>query len=368
MKHALVTTTINVPHLLIDYCRDFIEHGHKNDVEIVVVGDFKTPPEAREYCKNLQIKYGIKIYYMGEEEQNIFLPENYKNFLPWNCIQRRNVGILYSYNAGAEIIYTIDDDNFLHTKDYIGSHLIQTNDYQLGYVAGKNGWFNICSYLKEKDGKKFYHRGYSFKHRSDDNEPPATNFCFARSVVSAGLWLGDPDIDAVTRMAIAPEVSGCEIAQHVALGIGTKGPFNSQNTALHRDVIPAYCLAAGLGRYDDIVASYFVKRIADHLGDYISFGLPLVKQERNEHDLFKDFEQEKLGMQLIDDIVDWLYSIELAGTNYAECIKEILDSKNIILNEKLLSGSQPHRDFVFNIHKNYSKWSEALKELKGSST
>jgi hypothetical protein len=38
---------------------------------------------------------------------------------------------------------------------------------------------------------------------------------------------------------------------------GTWCPFNSQNTALHRDLIPAYVLSPLIGRMDDIWARYF---------------------------------------------------------------------------------------------------------------
>ena len=50
------------------------------------------------------------------------------------------------------------------------------------------------------------------------------------------------------------------------LAPGARGPFNSQNTILARAVLPAYFLSPNVGRYDDIFASFMVKRIADHLG------------------------------------------------------------------------------------------------------
>ena len=29
----------------------------------------------------------------------------------WNSIQRRNIGLLYAYEQGADVIATVDDDN-----------------------------------------------------------------------------------------------------------------------------------------------------------------------------------------------------------------------------------------------------------------
>ena len=71
-------------------------------------------------------------------------------------------------------------------------------------------------------------------------------------------------------------------------GKGTWSPFNSQNTALSAKIIPAYPLSPKVGRYDDIWAGYAVLAIADHLDHATMFGFPLVKQERNPHNYFKD--------------------------------------------------------------------------------
>lgn len=53
-----------------------------------------------------------------------------------------------------------------------------------------------------------------------------------------------------------------------------------------------------VGRYDDIWPSYVVEAIANHLGQLISFGPPVVYQERNPHNYFVDFDNERMGMQL----------------------------------------------------------------------
>lgn len=99
-----------------------------------------------------------------------------------------------------------------------------------------------------------------------------------RAVVNAGLWLDDPDVDAITRLCndiVATEFDArpaCFCAVHCLLALtfwsrytrdssyvmanGTWCPFNSQNTALHRDLIPAYVLSPLIGRMDDIWARY----------------------------------------------------------------------------------------------------------------
>lgn len=352
MKHALITTTINIPILLDDYCKDFI--AHKHDVEIIVAGDKKTPLEAAAYCAELQTKYKLSVRYLTPQMQTIYLDSwpLYRDFLPWNCIQRRNVAILMAYFGGADIIYTIDDDNFLDTPNYIGSHMQAMAHCVHTVIDQKSGWFNPLALAFDAP---FPPRGFSFRNRRLNMELITGGKQDIRIVVNAGLWLGEPDIDAVTRMALAPLVTDQNLPFHLkplVLGKGTKCPFNSQNTALHRDVIPAYCLATGTGRYDDIVASYIVKRIADHLGDYISFGLPLVMQIRNAHNVWQDLHEEIVGMQIIDDFVDWLYSIELSQTSYRDCTGELLS----MLKTKCGSLQGDKRAFMESLCRNYEIW------------
>jgi hypothetical protein len=70
------------------------------------------------------------------------------------------------------------------------------------------------------------------------------------------------------------------------------GPFNSQNTFLHRDCFPLYFLFPHVGRMDDIWASYVLQ---SYHRDSVVYGRASVYQERNEHDLSRDLEGELIG-------------------------------------------------------------------------
>jgi len=367
MKRAIVTTTINVPHNLTAYCDDIVKHEH-DDVAVIVAGDRKTKSEAAAFCADLAACSGVNVIYFGVEEQNRFLAQvpEYGRFLPWDCIQRRNVALLKAYSEGAETIFTIDDDNFLHTPDYIGSHGKLGEMQTLQTFQSSSGWLDVCSFLKESRGRSFFHRGYSYNQRLAPRPEIKRQHVSGRIVVNAGLWLGDPDVDAVTRLAIAPDVVACDIDTNIALMRGTIAPFNSQNTALIRDVIPAYCMHVGIGRYDDIIPSYFVKRIADHLMDYLSFGMPLVRQERNAHDLWVDADKERVGYQLVDRIVEWLYEIDLKGRDYRSCMEELLpEFREKSLGAKGLSAEQTQ--FLAMIDQNYRAWLAVIDQIDASS-
>jgi hypothetical protein len=75
--------------------------------------------------------------------------------------------------------------------------------------------------------------------------------------------------------------------------------------------------------YGRVTASYIIARIAQHMGDVISFGDPLVRQERNPHDLWKDLAVERNGMILTDDFCEALRAVPLSGETYHECFGEV---------------------------------------------
>jgi hypothetical protein len=117
-----------------------------------------------------------------------------------------------------------------------------------------------------------------------------------------------------------------------AVAHGTSMAFNSQNTAFHRDLMPAmYLMPMGgrcgpleVGRYDDIWMGIFVKVIADHLGDFVTVGRPLVKQLRNDHDLIGDMLVEIPAQRITNRMVMSLKRLELSGTDYAGCYLELV--------------------------------------------
>lgn len=309
MRTAIVTTTINVPELLKDY--------KKLKCDIIVIGDKKTPSETADFCEENSIAY------FSVKDQAGYLkrfPE-LKRYLPYNSIQRRNIGILMAYEVGYEKIVTIDDDNYMLNKKYLKEHKLGKR--KIASISSDTGWFNVCKGLIDYKRRTFYHRGFPLEKRTDEmyilHQPERKNI-----VVNAGLWLGDPDIDAMTRLYyLADPIDAKKYPNpDIALEKGTWSPFNSQNTALHRSIIPAYFLHPFIGRYDDIWASYVVKKIADHLGDHIAFGKPLVRQDRNVHNYWKDLEKEK-NIQINMAFITELKKIELEGTTYFDCYKEI---------------------------------------------
>lgn len=361
MKVSIITTTINMPNLIDDYAKDAANSRH--DVDIIIAGDKKTPSEILDFCTDLQEKHGIAIEYMDVNSQNEFMKDFpvLDKFIPWNCIQRRNLPIMKAYMQGSDLIITIDDDNFLAQKSYIDGHGVLGENTEFLTIKSPTGWLNICDYLKDKHEREFYPRGYPWSERINQVKGITESRKTGKKVVNGGFWLGDPDIDAVTRLAAPIDVVEYRLKENFAMDIGTWAPFNSQNTALHRSVIPAYFLVPEIGRFDDIWASYIVKRVADHLGDYISFGFPLVKQDRNEHDLWLDAFQEKLGTQLSDQFCAWLKEIELKAEDYLLASIELIHALKEKVNKARMKAEQ--RAYYNQFIDGYKIWFETVAKM-----
>lgn len=362
--YAIVTTTIFVPELLRDYATDAKKHNR--DTVFIVIGDQKTPPETAAFCEELARSFDIPVEYFSPQRQEEYLARwpQLAEHIQWNCIQRRNIGILYAYELGRDVIATIDDDNFLVDDDYLGTHAIDTELENATEVSTNTDWINVCKLLKEKHGRVFYHRGFPLEKRIPDEAWHETKKNIS-PVVSAGLWLGDPDVDAMERLYHLNEATDAtELMREERLcpAPNTWTPFNSQNTAFARRVIPAYFLSPKVGRYDDIWGAYVVKHIADHLGDRIVFGKPLVKQERNPHNYWRDLDAERYGHALTLQFVNALADITLTGTDYKTCYGEIADA----LPKKLLSQDfkDTEKEFLQGYFAGMHVWQAVFADLR----
>jgi hypothetical protein len=347
---SLITTTINKPVLIEDYVKDAIAYKH-NLQEVIVVGDQKTPEEVASFCKKIEKKYSILCTYLSLKDQISFL-KKYKslnNFIPWNCIQRRNLGLLKFYENFSDVAVLIDDDNFILNKNYFSHHSHLGNYTKIRVVNSKTGWWNVCEMLEDTKKINFYHRGHPLSKRWLAEEKNKTvNFLNGRAVANAGLWFDDPDVDAITRLFYPIEVKKKSklFYDKTASSLNNFSPFNSQNTSLLRELIPAYFLFPYFGRYDDIWASYIIRRIANTKKDYITYGEPIVVQKRNPHDYFKDFEDEKFGLKNNDCFIDILKNVDLSKNfTYAKSYEEIFKFYNKFSNDFLKKHSLPLKSY-----------------------
>lgn len=344
-KISIVFTTINVPHLLRDYVDHFRENERKENIEFLVVGDKKTPRKAKEVVNEVDEESQYKASYLSVEWQKEWLKKYPKldDMIPYNSDNRRNIGYLVAAERDSDIIISIDDDNFPSKQDYIEHHLVVGTKESLPTAKSKNDWYNICRLLETKPEKReIYPRGFPYSRRWEDTEKLYEST--GKIVMNAGLWLNDPDVDAITRLnEQIKSVGGPE--NPIMLDRGTFCPINTQNTSFLPEILPAYYFirmdteirGRKLDRYGDIWSGLFAKKCIDHMNDRISFGPPMTDHQRNEHDLLKDLEMELQGMILTNKIVPILERISLSGSSYSETYLD--------LGQKILDESKKNEDF-----------------------
>jgi hypothetical protein len=277
MKKIIVTTTINP---ITEAVHKF---QHMAGWNLVVVGDKKTPP-------NYQLENGV---YLTPEMQEKY-DKDLSDAIGWNCIQRRNIGYLWAYDMGADIIATVDDDN-IPLKGW-GENVTVGTEKEVTYYETDALVFDPIGLTNYPH---LWHRGFPLQEvpkRSYDVKEKKK----VRVDVQADFWNGDPDIDAVCRMVHAPLCNFDDA--YFPFAANTFSPFNSQNTFLHRCVMKDYFLFPGVGRMDDIWAAYYIQS----RGHQVIYEKASVRQDRNEHDLVKDMKAEYLGYEhnaaLISDL------------------------------------------------------------------
>ena len=220
-------------------------------------------------------------------------------------------------------------------------------------INSSNGWFNVCEELIDSENIPFYPRGFPYSRRWEEQVISA-KIKNVEVVLNAGLWLGDPDVDAITRLAkpINAVKYKRTYGDIFALDKGTWCPINTQNTAYIRDIIPASFVPPNVGRYDDIWSGYFLRRITDHLDHYVTYGSPLLFQKRNVHNLWNDLDHEINGNIHTDHLIETMHNIELSGTSYGECYQDLaqkLDihlSKNREVFEPVITGMKIWADSI----------------------
>jgi hypothetical protein len=337
MKAYIVTTTIYVPEALYGYAANLKQFGHDKEVGFIVVADRKTPTAAAKVVHDLS-KQGFTAEYWDTDRQKSWLTKfsGLDEIIPYNSCCRTNVGYLLAVEKGAELIISIDDDNYVTECDYFSLHSIVGSVQEMQTVSSSSGWFNVCSLLRTEPERDIYLRGFPYAKRWC-NEHLEWNVSRGRVVVNMGLWLDEPDVDAVTRLA-APVRSTGVSAERTMIAPGTYSPINVQNTAYHRDTLPCiYYVPQGqkidglvMERYGDVWQSCLAGLVVNHLNDRISVGHPLTRHIRHPHNLFSDLRQELVGMEVTDRFVEALTDVRLSGNTYCDTylgLSEALQSK-----------------------------------------
>jgi hypothetical protein len=261
------------------------------------------------------------------DEQDDFLGKiGMKDMIPYNSDNRRNVGYLMAIEDNVDFVISLDDDNFcIEGSKPFNEHSIvskQTSTHKK--IDSNNNWVNICEMIDFDKDVGVYPRGFPYHKRHESKSYSyETDECNIK--VNAGLWLSDPDIDAITWLN--SPVQGNEFTgDSVVLGESTWSPINTQNTGIANEAVTAYYFVPmgypikghTIDRYGDIFSGYFLEAVCKSLGHDIRFGTPVADHRRNAHNFMKDARGEFGGMIVLEDLVSFLTDLKLDGNTYEE--------------------------------------------------
>ena len=245
---------------------------------LIVIGDKKGP---REFSLG-----GVQFFPL---ERQLEMPFALAATLPVGHYARKNLGYLEAIRLGADCIYETDDDNAPND-----SWTLRALETSVQKVAARP-WMNVYRVFSSEN---IWPRGFPLdaitdpKTYSHDPGAPLQTVC---APIQQGLADLAPDVDAVWRLALDREFF-FEAGPSLWLPSGTWCPFNSQTTwwwpvAYPLLYLPSYCSF----RMTDIWRSFVAQRCLWELGHGLVFHASEAIQERNVHNLLRDFEDEIPG-------------------------------------------------------------------------
>jgi hypothetical protein len=288
---SLVVTSIAAPNAPLRMLADLTS---KQSWHFYLIGDERSPVDFH--------LPGCDYYSLARQSDAGF---RFARNCPTKHYARKNIGYLLAFREGAEVIVETDDDNI--PRETFGNARRQQVKAPL---LSDTGWVNVHRYYSEAP---IWPRGFPLDaiNKALPELPPVS---VSDCPVQQGLSDENPDVDAIYRLTSSLPIQFRRGIQ-IALGKGAWCPFNSQNTTWFRDAfplmyLPAYCSF----RMTDIWRSLVAQRIAWEHGWSVLFHDATMIQERNEHDLMKDFADEIPGYLLNRKIGRCLESLSLSSS------------------------------------------------------
>lgn len=217
------------------------------------------------------------------------LPFRLAASLPVGHYARKNLGYLLAAQSGAGCIYETDDDNAPNERWHRRGRSV------MAQAVAPREWMNVYRAFSDE---LIWPRAFPLERITDpdthahDASAPTRTY---DSPIQQGLADGSPDVDAVWRLVRDREIF-FRRGPSLWLPPGTWCPFNSQTTWWWPEVYPLLYLPSHCSfRMTDVWRSFVAQRCLWELGRGVVFHASEVYQERNPHDLLRDFADEVPG-------------------------------------------------------------------------
>ena len=234
-----------------------------SDWHLIVAGH-KTPHNLYKNLKN--------VTYLTPDDQEQ-LSKELSDAIGWKSIRRRNLGFLKAFQMGADVMATVDDDNIPYEN--WGKDLLVGKNIEVDIYDEEIGVFDPISVTENSE---LWHRGFPLQYVSKRN-PILVGKKSIKCMLQADFWDGDPDIDAVCRITKEPIVKFKKFEPFASNNIS---PFNSQNTFIHRELIPYYMVIPHVGRMDDIWGAYAIQQdLKSKYGSFVVYNKATVSRTKS---------------------------------------------------------------------------------------
>jgi glycosyltransferase involved in cell wall biosynthesis len=223
-----------------------------------VVVAWHNPKQKNEFLEAWKIPAGDSRLVLQQDETKA------------GCAKTKNAGIARALAEGADVVCVLDDDCYPFEPradepldEFIEDHLKALEDQEVQMV--------VPTMVPHP-------RGFPYRHRTIK----------MRVAASIGLWVGYPDLDAMTALVIGDQPEGCRLL-HSAV-YGTMFPFCGMNYAFRKDQTDC-AVHIDVPRFDDIWMGWIWERVAYDKGQCFNMDGPLVRHTRQSN-VWKNLEEE----------------------------------------------------------------------------
>lgn len=267
----------------------------------------------------------------------------------WNKYARRNIALLRAIELKPDYILTIDDDN-IPAGDYFDKwYEVITTPVGLAAQPVKEADAHWHNYLETSDADiKIYPRGFPIPYRREPTtavKTLATPIPPEKIGVFQGISLGDPDIDAQTRIVYPKPTPLSVIHEKNYCLKNVWSPYNTQNTMFSKKIFPLAFTWPSAGRFEDIYASFVWQKFLFNNDMYAHIGDAVNVQDRGIRNDLLDLEKEVEGY--------------LKGHEVWQEINSISEKEPLVFLSKLMACRHPiiqrEREFMAQFQKDFLK-------------
>lgn len=330
---TIIITSINKLNRNI---QNLSSNSKKKNWSFILIGDKKSP-------KNFFLKYG-KYYNIRDQKKTKI---NFAKICPLNNYARKNIGYLLAIKNKTEVIIETDDDNYPKKNFFTTPKLM----HKVSEITNKD-WVNIYDlFLKEK--KLIWPRGLPLNFVKKNKIRLTKKKKLQKFYLQQGVCDINPDVDAIYRL-INDKIN-IKFKNNFSVSLGKAySPFNSQNTIWFKEIFPLLYLPVLCSmRATDIIRGLVAMRILQNDNKKSLFYGTTVFQKRNEHDLFRDFEDEipiYLNSKKIVEILNGL-KLKKGKKFYSQNLQRCY--KNLILHKII-----DKKEYVY-----LNSWLKSLKKI-----